>query len=398
MVATSRDPGGPPDVVFVGGGVIGLTAAWMAAQHGLQTVVVDPTPGRGASWVAAGMLAPASEAHFGEEALSALLVAGAAHWTEFAHELADASGMDVGYRRSGTIAVAVDHSDRLVVDELLAFQASIGLSATRLSASDCRRAVPALAPAISGGASFPDDHQVDNRRLVQALVAVCGAAGVHFRADRVASVIRAGRGAVTGVRLAGGDELAAGAVVLAAGSETPFIGGLPPGTIPPVRPVKGHVLRLRSHGGEPFLERTVRGLVRGRSCYLVPRADGSLVVGATVEERGFDRSVQAGAVHALLDDARRIVPGVDELELEECIAGLRPGSPDNGPFVGWTDVPRLVVATGHYRNGILLAPITGVGVAALLVGDDPPPELAAFDGRRHAPGSAASPGGAAGRG
>ena len=151
-----------------------------------------------------------------------------------------------------------------------------------------------------------------------------------------------------------------------------------------MRPVKGHVLRLRGPQEAPLLNRTVRGMVQGRSCYLVPRADGSLVIGATVEERGYDTAVSAGAVHALLDDARRLVPGVDELELVECIAGLRPGTPDNGPFVGWSAVDRLAVATGHYRNGILLTPITGEAVAGLLTGcADLPDEWAPFTARRH---------------
>ena len=160
--------------------------------------------------------------------------------------------------------------------------------------------------------------------------------------------------------------------------------GLPEGALPSVRPVKGHVVRLRGPAERPLLERTVRGLVHGRPCYLVPRRDGSLVVGATSEERGFDTSVQAGAVHALLDDARALVPGVDELELVECLAGLRPGSPDNAPFVGWTAVEGVAVATGHYRNGMLLAPITAEAVAALLCGEPVPAPMAAFPPSRRA--------------
>ncbi|MGH9093091.1 MAG: FAD-dependent oxidoreductase, partial [Acidimicrobiales bacterium] len=158
----------------------------------------------------------------------------------------------------------------------------------------------------------------------------------------------------------------------AAGAGSASIDGVP---VPPLRPVKGVVLRLR---GAPLLERTVRGLVRGRPCYLVPRADGSLVVGATVEERGEDRAVQAGAVHALLDDARALVPGIDELELVECSAGLRPATPDNGPYVGWTPVPGVALATGHFRNGILLAPLTAEAVAALLAGRPVPAALRGF--------------------
>jgi glycine oxidase len=375
------------DAIVVGGGVVGLTAAWVAAGRGLDTVVVDPAPGQGASWVAAGMLAPVTEATFGEGALVALLVAGADRWPGFANRLGAAAGVDVGYRASGTIAVAVDTGDRAVLDQLLAYQQSLGLPVARLSATDCRRLVPGLAPGIRGGVEVPGDHHVDNRRLLDALLTAGRDAGVTVVRDRVEAIVVGADGGADGVRLAGGDVLRAGAVVVAAGADAGRIAGVPDGTLPPVHPVKGHVVRLHGPADRPLLERTVRGLVHGRPCYLVPRPDGSVVVGATSEERGFDRTVRAGAVHALLDDARTVVPGIDELVLDECIAGLRPGSPDNAPFVGWTAVPRLLAAVGHYRNGILLAPLTGEAVAGLLVGEAAPPALAAFGPDRLAGGA-----------
>jgi glycine oxidase len=371
------------DLVVVGGGVIGLSSAWMVAETGRTVCVVDPEPGRGASWVAAGMLAAVSEAHYGEERLTRLLVLAASRWPDFAARLEAASDLDLDYRPCGAVGVAVDHSDRAALDELLAFQLGLGLSAERLSASACRQLVPALAPRIAGGATFPEDHQVDNRRLVGALVEAAERAGVRLVRDRAAAlIVESGR--VAGVELEAGGRLAARTVLVAAGSWSGGLAGLDPGTLPPVRPVKGHVLRLRGRPGDaPLLERTVRGLVEGRSCYLVPRSDGSLVIGATVEERGFDTSVQAGAVHALLDDARRLVPGIDELELVECLAGLRPGSPDNAPSIGWTRVEGLAAATGHYRNGILLTPVTAEAVVALLTGSPLPAELGSFDAQRH---------------
>jgi glycine oxidase len=375
------------DAIVVGGGVIGLTAAWVAAGRGLDTVVVDPAPGQGASWVAAGMLAPVTEATFGEGALVALLVAGADRWPAFADRLGAAAGVDVGYRASGTIAVAVDAGDRAVLDQLLAYQRSLGLPVARLSATDCRQLVPGLAPGIRGGVEVPGDHHVDNRRLLDALLTAGRDAGVTVVRDRVDAIVVGADGAADGVRLAGGEVLTAGAVVVAAGADAGRIAGVPAGVLPPVHPVKGHVVRLHGPADRPLLERTVRGLVHGRPCYLVPRPDGSVVVGATSEERGFDRTVQAGAVHALLDDARTVVPGVDELVLDECVAGLRPGSPDNAPFVGWTSVPRLLAAVGHYRNGILLAPLTGEAVAGLLAGEAIPPPLVAFGPDRLADGA-----------
>jgi glycine oxidase len=364
------------DVIVVGGGVIGLSCAWRCAERGARVTVVDPSPGRGASWVAAGMLAPVTEATFGEASLTRLLVAAADAWPAFAEDL----GTDVGYRRCGTVVVAADASDRAVIDELLAYQQALGLAAARLSPSECRRLVPALAPGVRGGAHVPGDHQVDNRRLMAALAQACTASDVSSVQQAASSVERGPDGSVAGVRLDDGRSLAAGAVVVAAGAHSGCLGGLPAGVLPEVRPVKGHVVRLR--GPAPILETTVRGLVRGRPCYLVPREDGSLVVGATAEERGFDRTVQAGAVHALLDDARTLVPGIDELELVECQAGLRPGSTDNGPLVGWTSVAGLAVATGHHRNGILLAPLTALALAALLDGDDVPEPLSAFGPQR----------------
>lgn len=365
------------EVLFVGGGVIGLSGAWRSAERGLKVTVVDPAPGHGASWAAAGMLAPVTEAAFGEERLVRLLVAAAARWPSFAAELADAAGTDVGYRTTDTLLVAIDAGDRALIDNLIGLQASLGLTSIRLSASECRRHEAALSPSIRGGALAPDDHQVDNRLLVGALLAACERAGVEIVEEATASIeIRPGGGGVTGVRLGSGRALPATTVVLAAGADSPLVAGLPARAVLPVRPVKGHTLRLA--GGEGLLHSTVRGLVHGRPCYLVPRRDGSIVVGATAEERGYDRTVRAGAVRELLDDARTLVPGIEELELSECSVGLRPGSPDNCPFVGWSGVGGLAVATGHYRNGILLAPVTADAVASLVSGEEITGPLAGF--------------------
>jgi glycine oxidase len=370
------DAPGTYDVAVAGGGVIGLTAAWTLANDGHRVIVIDPEPGHGAAWVAAGMLAPANEAYFGEEELVRLLVAGAHRWPSFAAALEEAAGSSIGFEPSGTVVVACDASDRAALDRLLAFRQSIGLDARRLSVSECRHAVPALSPAIRGGAEVPDDHQVDNRLLVTALIAACRGNGVEFAARKVVEVDLDRAGAARGVLTDNGTRVAARTVVAAMGWQTGELGGVPDGLLPELRPVKGHILRLAGRGA--LLGRTVRGLVKGRSCYLVPRRDHSVVVGATVEEMGPDLRVQSGAVHALLDDARTLVPGIDELELVECAVGLRPGTADNAPYVGWTEVPGLAVATGHYRNGILLAPITGQAIGALVNGTEIPAELRPF--------------------
>jgi len=358
---------GPVDVVVIGGGVIGLSAAWRAAADGASVAVLDPAPGRGSTWAAAGMLAPVGEAHFGEESLARLNVLAARAWPAFAEALEAASGTTVGYRATGTVAAAVDPSDRSVLDDLLRFQLGLGLEARRLSSGGCRALEPLLAPGIRGGAEFAGDHQVDNRLVVGALLLAVARLGVAMVADEAVSISVDG-GRVSGVTLRNGGTVAAGAVVLAAGSRSGQVTGLPPEAVPPVRPVKGLTIRLRAPVPGPALTRTVRGLVHGRSCYLVPRADGTLVVGATMEERGFDRAVQAGPVHDLLDDARTVVPALDEYDLEELTTGWRPGTPDNAPVVGRAGPEGLVVATGHFRNGILLAPVTAEAVAALLAG------------------------------
>jgi glycine oxidase len=375
------------DVVVVGGGVVGLGVAWRAAQAGMAVTVVDPAPGRGASWAAAGMLAPVTEVHYGEQALLRLNLAAADRWPAFAAELEEAAGAPIGYRRCGTLTVARDADDNAALEDLYRFQLRCGLQVERLRSRDCRRLEPGLAPSVRGGVLAPGDHQVDNRAMADALVAAGERAGVRLLLGRAAELLVDGE-RVTGVTLAGGASLPAGTVVLAAGCWSRDLGGLAAELLPPVRPVKGQLLHLRGPATDPLCRRNVRGL----EVYVVPRADGRVVVGATVEEQGFDARVTAGAVHDLLRAALELLPDVAELELAETVAGLRPGSPDNAPLLGPAGVDGLVVATGHYRNGILLAPVTAYAVAELLVSGRVPAAIAAFrpDRRAAAGGGAAA--------
>ncbi|MFF3497598.1 glycine oxidase ThiO [Streptomyces sp. NPDC003247] len=370
------------DVLVVGGGIIGLVTAWRAAQRGFATAVVDPEPGGGAAQVAAGMLAAVTELHYGEQTLLGLNLASARRYPDFAAELSDLTGHDLGYRRCGTLAVALDADDRAHLRDLHALQRRTGLESEWLTGRECRRLEPMLAPGVRGGLRVDGDHQIDPRRLAGALVAACERAEVVFHrtwAERLSVV--AGRAA--GVLTRAGDALGAGQVVLAAGSLSGRLAGVPDEVLPPVRPVKGEVLRLTvPRAYAPFLSRTVRAVVRGSQVYLVPRENGELVVGATSEELGWDTTVTAGGVYQLLRDAHELVPGITELPLTETRAGLRPGSPDNAPLLGPTGLDGLLLATGHYRNGVLLTPVTGDVMAHVLATAELPDEARPFTPRR----------------
>ncbi|MGW3770662.1 glycine oxidase ThiO [Actinomadura verrucosospora] len=359
-------------IVIIGAGVIGLATAWRTAAGGAAVTLVDPAPASGASSVAAGMLTPVSELSYGEEPLLRLGLASRDRYGAFVAELEELTGLETGYRTDGIVEVAFDSDDLRHLDDLRRFQESLGIPAEALTGRECRRLEPMLAPVVRGGLLAPEDGSVDPRRLAPALLAACERLGVRLvrrRAERV--VVE--NDAAAGVGLDDGTVIPADRVLLAAGPWSGDLGGLPPGTVPPVRPVKGQVLRLRTRA--PFLRRPTRGLVRGSSVYLVPRADGEIVVGATQEELGFDTRVTAGGLWELLRDARELLPGITELEFAEVTAGLRPGSPDNAPVMGPTALPGLLVGTGHFRNGILLTPVSADILSAMLL-DGPVPEVA----------------------
>ncbi|MFE1401208.1 glycine oxidase ThiO [Nocardiopsis dassonvillei] len=385
-VRTSNDPH-RDRVVVVGGGLVGRVTAWRAAQRGLSVTLVESDPARAASTVAAGMLTPATEAAFGEEPLMELGIRSARMYADFVAELEEASGLDVGHRATGTLLVAFNRDDLAVLTELHALQRRLGIAAERLTGRECRRLEPMLAPSVRGGVLAPDDHSVDPRRLLRALTAAGARAGVTEVRGRVGEVLSPGPGGSRlGVRLAGeaeaGRTLPAHQVVLAAGCWGNGV-VVPEPVVPPLRPVKGQLLRARVPEGEPpLVSRTVRGLVRGFPTYLVPRADGEVVIGATQEELGHDTSLTVGGLWQVLRDARELVPGVSELEVTETCVGLRPGSPDNEPLLGPTRVPGLHLAAGHFRHGVLLTPVTGEAMARALTDGDLPEYARRFTARR----------------
>lgn len=355
------------DVAVVGGGVIGLSVAWRVAGTGRRVQVIDPDPTAGASWVAGGMLAPVTEAWYGEADLLELGVGALAAWPDFAAELAESAGADPGLRTDGTMVVAVDNADRGELVGLADYLAVHHHDVQRLTSREARALEPALGPAVRGGLLVPGDLAVDNRALIAALRLGCTRRGVEFRATAAKSVT-GGTVTLTDADPGTARTVTADVVVLAAGA---WSGGLHPALRDVVRPVKGEILRLRARpSAVPPPRRTVRALVEGRHAYLVPRDGGDLVLGATQYEAGFDREVTVAGVRDLLRDAERVLPGIAEFALTECAAGLRPGTPDNVPVIGELE-PGLLAATGHGRNGMLLAPFTAATVVDLVNGGIP---------------------------
>jgi glycine oxidase len=345
-------------IAVVGGGVIGLSVAWRLAAAGHRVVVIDPAPATGASWVAGGMLAPIAEAWPGEEGLLTIGLASLAEWPKFAKDL-HAVAADPGLRTDGTVVVAVDAADAAQLEILAGHLASLGRTVEPLTTQRLRRLEPSMGPGVRSGLLVSGDLAVDNRELLRALIKAARRSGVEF-ATATASAVRPGE-----VELPDGSTVECELVVICAGA---WSGRLHPTLGSLIRPVKGEILRLRARPGTlPPPRRTVRGLVESRPVYLVPRAGGELVLGATQYEAGFDTEVTVRGVRDLLADAERVLPGLGEYALIECAAGLRAGSRDNLPLIGWLE-PGVLVATGHHRNGFLLAPITAGAVLGLVNG------------------------------
>jgi glycine oxidase len=354
---------------------MGLSIAWRLAQAGCAVTVYDRAEaGRGASWAAAGMLAAAVETEPGEEGLLALTLESQRLWPDFARELEAASGISVDYRDEGTMVVALTRDDAEQLRFTYEFQKKLGLELDWLPGAEARRREPYLRPGIPGAVLSLRDHQVENRLLGRALVEAARRAGVllfeHCPVHEVEFTHERACGVVTP---RGHDR--ADVVVLAAGAWSRDIGGIPRSHLPPVRPIKGQMLALRMDPKTPLL-RHVLWLPRGG--YLVPRRDGRLVVGGTVEERGFDDSVTAGGLLALIEGAWRAVPAIEELAVAETWVGFRPGSRDDAPMLGPSGIDRLVVATGHHRNGILLTPITAQSISAYVLTGRMPESVQAF--------------------
>jgi glycine oxidase len=365
-------------VVVVGAGVIGLSIAWRLAQRGAAVTVLDKGPaGAGASHAAAGMLAACAEAEPGEEALVALGRRSQALWPAFAQELEAATSLPVDLRQDGTLVVAPTADDQARLRHHLDFQHRLDLPLQWISAAEVRRREPRLTGVI-GAVDSPDDHQVDNRKLAAALRVAAERAGATMREHTAVTRINTAQARATGVRLADGSDLAADAVVIAAGAWSRSIEGAPLRL--PVRPIKGQMIALQMDPAAPL----IRHVVWAPNAYLVPRHDGRLLIGATVEEKGFDTALTAGGVLALLEAAWRVLPAVEELPIAEMWVGHRPGSRDDAPILGPASIEQLFFATGHHRNGILLTPVTADALARLVLDGELDPAIQPFGVERFA--------------
>ena len=377
MTALQENPLGPaslsrrgPKIAIVGAGVCGLAIGWRLVQAGAAVEIFERgRAGRGATWASAGMLAAAAEAEPGEERLLEITRWSQALWPDFAAELEAATGRTVGYRSEGTLVVAPSRDDAARLRATYEYQTGLGLALDWMSPAEARRREPYLGANLAAAVFSAADHQVDNRRLAEALRAAFLSAGGRLHEETAVAALDTAAGRAIGLCV-GERRVAADWVVLAAGAWTAELPGLPEAARPPVRPVKGQALALAMDPAAPLLSH----VLWAPGIYLVPRAEGSLIVGATVEEKGFDETLTAGGVFALLEAAWQALPAVEELAIADMWVGFRPTSRDDAPILGPTPVDGLLLATGHHRNGILLAPATAQAIAgAILSGDLPAP-------------------------
>ncbi len=366
-------------ILIIGGGVIGLGIGWQLAKAGAAVTIHERgQTGRGASWAAAGMLGPIAEAHSDELDLLKLSNQSLARYPEWVNELETESEMPIGYRAEGTLIIGIQPDDAYQLRHTYDLQQDLGLNVEWLSGEEARKIEGALSPYVTAAIRCETDHQVDNRLMAQALQhAYQGRGGVLHQNSTIERIVIE-NGVVTGVQTQDGFQ-GTDVCILAAGCWSGQISGLPDAIIPPVRPVKGQMLALRMQEGV-MIENVIR-TVKARypmPVYLVPRSDGRLIVGATTEELGFDTDLTVGGVYELLHGACEAVPGIYELPLIETWTGLRPGSTDNAPILGKTPVENLIYATGHYRNGILLTPITAYEIAKLILTGETSETIAPF--------------------
>ncbi len=360
------------DVAVIGGGIIGLACANELVTRGKRVVVLERDhAGAGAGHVAAGMLAPASESEAENEAFVELALASCAMYEEWVADVETASGLSCGYRKEGTLLLALHHDHEEELQRLMSIQRRLNLASETVTRAEVLEKEPFVSPRVVSGLSVTNDRQVDPRRLTRALSAALSARGGTMVQGQAAEPVIDG-GHAAGLRTES-LEINAEVVLIAGGVWSAAAWPEAAGPLP-LRPVKGQIIRLR---GAPL----IRHVVRTPDVYLIPREDGELVVGATSEEQGFDTTVTTWAVMDLLREAWRVLPGIAELEVAELSAGLRPALRDHMPAIGATSLEGLFLATGHYRHGIMLAPITAKLIADAIDGVSSE-MLRAFDPKR----------------
>ena len=368
-------------VVIVGGGIIGLSIGWLLARQGCKVSICERgEAGREASWAAAGMLSALAEVHFDEQDLLRLGLLSAQLYPQWVDELEGASRMSVGYRTDGTLIVGIDQDDARELEHKFEIQQHFDLKVQRLRGAEAREMEPLLSPKVTAGIYCLEDHHVDNRRMVEALIAALRRAGGMLRENAPVEKIEIRGGKAVGIRV-NGEPVEADTIILAAGCWSASIPGLPDLAKPPVRPVKGQMLALQMSR-----EATLTNVVHAPDAYLVPKEDGRLFIGATCEEMGFDTQITAGGMFELLRGAWEAVPAVYDFPVVETWVGLRPASRDSAPILGKTPVENLIMATGHFRKGILLTPVTAREIASLVLTGETSEVIAPFQLSRFARG------------
>lgn len=353
---------GNESVAVVGGGIIGLSIGWQLARRGRPVTVFDrDEAGRGASWVAAGMLAPVSEFGFENEDFLAFGQRSMEMYPRFVDQLGADSGRNVPLDTRGTIVVGFHRDDTERIRRVYRFRQDRGLPVDWLTGSEARELEPLLSPKAASAMWIPEDHQVDNRVVVDALKTALVASGGRLLERTPVVAVRTRSGRCEGVVTDDG-EFEAGTTVLAAGCWSGAIAGIPAELAPKVRPVKGQIVSLRADEGYGFAR-----VIRAPDAYLLPKDDGRILIGATEEEMGFDTTPTAGPVMRLIERAWEAVPSIYDLPIEEVVAGLRPGTRDHEPLIGESGMEGLLFATGHYRHGILLAPVTAQVVSDIVL-------------------------------
>ncbi len=359
------------DDIIIGAGVIGLVIAWRLANAGRRVLVVERHhPGAGASRAAAGMLAPLAEIDYVEREFLELKQRSMILWPSFAAELEALTGIDLDHRTHGTLMVAIDRDDAEDLRRHFDYRQSLGLPVQWLTGPQARQLEPYLSNRIQAAIDIPSDHQVDNLKLVDALTQAATRCGATILTQTTVSHINTDTQTPTAAvhpthhpdqphtTLRAKDN-----VILAAGCWSRRVGGLKPSHRPQVRPVKGQMFSVQMPQ-----EHVLTRVVRAPEAYLVPRSDGRLIIGATCEEKGFDDRLTAGGLFDVLRGAYETLPIVYELEFLKTWVGLRPGTLDNEPIIARSQTPGVIFATGHYRNGILLTPVTGALVLEMVLG------------------------------